>query len=272
LQLKRSLFDYQNDYRLFLKEELERRAQGKRGEGNRLAIHLKCQPAFVSQVLHEKAHFNLEHGARINGYFGHTPSEGHYFLLLLQKTRAGTQELRDYFQEQISEIQNKRTILKERFKVEDTLSKEDKSIYYSSWIYGAIRLLITIPEFSSREKIANRLRLPEAKVNAALEFLLSRKLVAEAKGALKTTKKVMHLGNDSSMITKHHNNWRNKAISSLDFEGPLDLHYSLAITISREDALRIKKMLIDEIESVRKVIKESPEEDLFAIGLDFFQV
>jgi len=267
-----TLFEHTDDYRAYIRDALEHRAEGKRGERNRLSAFLHCQPAFVSQVLHSRAHFNLEHGALINRFFHHNREESHYFLLLLQKTRAGTDELRAYFDSQLQEILQQRMVLKKRFKVEDALSQEDKSKYYSSWIYGAVRVLLTVPGYNTREKIADRLKIPVGKVNSALEFLVSRGLVAEGEAGLVATKLVMHLGNDSAMITKHHNNWRNRAVASLDLEGEKDLHYSAVVSVSLEDALKIKKMMIDHLEKVRAVVRGSPAEDIFSIGIDFFSV
>jgi uncharacterized protein (TIGR02147 family) len=265
-----ALFEHTEDYRAYLLEALEQRAAGKRGERNRLSNFLGCQPAFVSQVLHSRAHFNLEHGAAINRYLHHNRDESHYFLLLLQKTRAATNELRSYFDAQLLEILRQRLILKQRFRVEDALSLEDKSTYYSSWIFGAVRVLLTVPGFRTREKIAERLRIPVSKANSALEFLSSRGLVAEEGGEFVATQLAMHLGNDSSMVAKHHNNWRNRAVASLDLEGERDLHYSSVVSLSLEDALKIKKMMIDHLERVRSVVRDSPAEDIFSIGIDFF--
>jgi uncharacterized protein (TIGR02147 family) len=266
------LFDFKADYREYLRNALATKSKEKRGERNRLATALNCQPAFVSQVLHDRAHFNLEHGAAINRFLHHNPEESHYFLLLLQRTRAGTEDLRRYFDDQINEILRRRLVLSERFKVAETISAEDKSVYYSSWVYGAIRVLLTIPEFRDRDKIASRLNLPVEKVSEVLDFLLTRGLISEVGGELAVTKTVMHLGNDSSMIAKHHSNWRIRAISSLDSETEADLHYSSAVSLSRADALEIKKMMIAHLEKVRAVVKGSPAEDVFSVGLDFFRL
>jgi len=133
-------------------------------------------------------------------------------------------------------------------------------------------VLLTVPEFRHREKIASRLNLPLEKVGEILEFLLTRGLVSEVRGELAVTKTVMHLGNDSSMIAKHHSNWRIKAIASLDSEAATDLHYSSAVSLSREDALELKKMMIAHLEKIRAVVKDSPAEEVFSVGLDFFRL
>ncbi len=74
------------------------------------------------------------------------------------------------------------------------------------------------------------------------------------------------------MIGQHHTNWRLRAISSLSKGVPDDLHYSSVITISKKDALRIREELIDKIKDLKTVIKDSVEEKLYSLNLDFFEV
>ena len=81
----------------------------------------------------------------------------------------------------------------------------------------------------------------------------------------------MHLGNDSALISKHHTNWRLQALRSMDHETKDDLHYSSAITISHKDAVKIKAMLVDSLENIRKVVHPSFAEDLYIFNMDFFR-
>ena len=48
-----------------------------------------------------------------------------------------------------------------------------------------------------------------------------------------------------------------QTIIALDREQKDDLHYSSAVTIAREDALKIKSALVDAIERVRGIVKPS---------------
>lgn len=264
------LFEERNDYRDYLSAELVRRAEGTRGVKNRLAAAIGCQPGFLSQVLGKHSHFNLEHGEKANAFLEHTAEEAHYFLLLIQKTRAGTKSLERYFDQQLQEIVDKRLVLKNRFPSGAALSAEDQSRYYSAWYFGAIRVLLTIPSFRSKEAIARRLHLSHAKVTEVVDFLVSRGLAREEGGELLPTDLRMHLGNDSAMIAKHHSNWRARALVSLDQEREGDLHYSSVVSLSREDSLRLKEMTIAYLEKVKGVVRDSPAEELYSFSMDFF--
>lgn len=270
--MEKSLFDY-TDYKRYLDAVIASRPGKGRGIRAELADRIGCQRAFVSQVLQGHAHFNLEHGDKINSYLGHSEEEGHFFLLLIQLARAGTESLREYFRKQMQIVLDRRLVLKQRLPAEDKLSLEDSLRYYSSWLFGAVRVATTIPKLRTRETIARKLGLTVEELMPILEFLVSRGLL-ETKGTeyLPTTRH-MHLGSDSTLIAKHHTNWRVRALTALEREGPKDVHYSSVVSIAREDAQKIKALIVDSIEKVQtKVEKSVPEETLFSFCLDFYEL
>ena len=106
-----------------------------------------------------------------------------------------------------------------------------------------------------------------------LEFLVSLGLAIQKGNHYEVGASRVHLGGDSPMISKHHINWRLQAIQSLERENrEVDLHYSSVISISKEDTLKIKSLLVDSIEKTKAVIKESKEEELHSFCLDFFKI
>ena len=48
-----------------------------------------------------------------------------------------------------------------------------------------------------------------------------------------------------------------------------NLNYSSAVTLSAEDALRIREILLGAIKSSADVIMNSPEEEVFSLAVDF---
>jgi hypothetical protein len=203
---------------------------------------------------------------------GHTTDEHHFFLLLIQKARAGTNSLQRYFDSQIQDISKKRLILTERLEKREAIAEEDQSIYYSSWIYSTVHIGLTIPELDSREKHSNYLNLPLPIVVEALEFLIRCELVVFDGHRYTTKVSNVRLGNGSHNIRKHHSNWRTKALESLDREGPDELHYSSVFSLSKKDLVKVKDLLLSAIEQNAKLVKESGEEELVALCLDFFSL
>ena len=265
-----SIFDY-TDYKKYLKDGLKQKPKGGHGFKSAMASAIHCQSAYISRVLNGGAHFSLEQAYALNGFLGHSEEEAEFFILLVSYARAGTQPLEKFFLRKINEILNRRLILKERFKIKMKLSFEDQAKYYSSWHFAAIHILLSIPQFQTKQVIAEYLRLPSSKVSEALNFLIQSRLVIREGERFKIGKNRIHLGSDSPLIAKHHLNWRLKAIQNIENEEE-DLHYSSIVSISKDDLYKIKTNLIKTIEEFNDTVKKSKEEKLQCFTLDFFSV
>ncbi len=90
-----------SDYRLILKDFIAKKPQKGRGEIGRLAEHLSIHPTALSQIMNGHKEMNLEQGLLATQYLNLTPAETKYFLLLIEKERAGSAALRKYFSEEI---------------------------------------------------------------------------------------------------------------------------------------------------------------------------
>jgi uncharacterized protein (TIGR02147 family) len=268
---KKSVFEYL-DYKLYLSNWIADRPNAGRGERSRIAEHLHCQLAYISQVLAGSAHFSFEQGEALNHLLSHTDDEAEFFLLLIHLERSGTSELKKRIKKKIKEILDRRLILKNRLTFEKSLNREDQMFYYSAWHYAAIHMAIAIPELRSREKLAQTFQLSLATVTKTLDFLTSRGLIDEKKGVYSIGDSRIHLENDSPMISKHHTNWRMQAIQSLTKEKEQDLHYSSVITISESDVPKVRETLVKAIESVREIIRPSQDEKVFCYCIDLFEV
>lgn len=215
----------------------------------------------------------MEQAEKISRFLGHTEDERDYFFLLIQKERAGTQELKTYYAAKTGELLAKRLVLTNRLGKDTTLKLEDQAIYYSSWHYAAIHIAVTIPQLRTRDALADFFKLPLAKVSKVLEYLVSTGLlVPETSGKYKMGHSKIRLGNDSHNILKHHTNWRNQAIDSLDRESPLDLHYSAVLSISTNDRGKIKDLILEALKTQLKIADDSAEEELCTYCIDFFSL
>jgi len=96
-------------------------------------------------------------------------------------------------------------------------------------------------------------------------------LVSEQKGKLTTGVNRLFVGSDSLMISRHHTNWRMRSIESLDRGTPIDLHFSTLFTFAKDDLLKIRESIVQNIEASRKIVRESKaeEEELFCFDVDF---
>lgn len=268
--MRKMLYDF-DGYKEYLSEMLSTSGEtrGKRGQ---LAEVLGCQSAFVSQVLNSHTHFSLEHAYEISSFLRHTESERNFFLLLVQRDRAGTKNLKSYYTAQIKDIREKRQLVHERLNVPNAISKFDEMTYYSSWIYAAIHVLLSVTKFQSAESLSKRLSLAVDKVSSCIEFLVQCGLAKIEKGIFKIGESRLHLKADSPLIAKHHMNWRMQSLRSLENSSKDDLHYSSVMAISHADYQKIKEHILKTLEETEKIIVHSPEEDGYVLGVDLFKL
>ncbi|MGK5082379.1 DUF4423 domain-containing protein [Bdellovibrionota bacterium FG-1] len=268
--MEKSLFDFR-DYKTFLSQALATTGE-KRGARSRLAQFLNCQTAYISQVLNGTVHFSLEHAVQISEFLGHTSEEAHFFILLVHLGRAGSKNLRAYYENQILQIATQREQIRERIHVRDTLSNEDRAIYYSSWHVAAIHVMLSISAFQTPRAIAQHLGLSHEIVEKHLKFLESIGLALREGERFRIGNARIHLAAESPWISKHHANWRMRSLQSLDLPSKNDLHYSSVITLSESDVAKIREILLAALEKAEPIVRKSAEETTYSLCLDFFKI
>lgn len=267
-----SIFDHKSQYS-YLSLRLNQRGPGQlKGIKTRFASQLRIQPAYLSQVLAQKYALSLEQADLANQFFDHSSEESEFFLLLVSHDRAGTASLRNHFETQIASVLKRRQLVVERLGRKMEISDEVKSIYYSSWLYSAMHIGCTIPRLRTRKAVAQELSISTEQAGKILDFLENNSLLKKQGGEYLTTESWVRLDKESPHINKHHANWRQKAIQSIDTQTNEDLHYSGVFSMDAATAAKIKDGFLEYIKSQLKNIETAKEENLFTIGLDFFQV
>lgn len=266
------VFDYL-DYKAYLRCWIRGQSKGGRGVASELARFIQCQTSHVSQVLNSGSHFSLEQAELVSRFLGHNSDERRFWLLLVQFSRAGTLGLKAVFEEQIRDILQQRLDLKNRPDFKTSITEVDQATYYSSWLYAAVHALVSIEKFQTVEAIGRRLGISARRTREILDFLCSIEIVLHQGGKYAVGATRIHLPSDSPMIAKHHTNWRVRAIQSLDQEnGGADLHYSAVVSLSEDDKKTIRSMLVKAIEGINSVVRDSKEERLDCLVVDFFTV
>lgn len=265
------VFDY-DDYKDYLKDLEAERSSVQKGFRSRLAEVLTCQNAYISQVLNGHAHFSLEQGLIVSQFLKHNELEGRYFLLLIEHERAGTKELKKYFQNDLQLLREKFLNIKSRLDVSRTLDLENQSIYYSNWIYATIHILVTIPEYRDLTKLISAVPASADIIKNAVLFLIAAGLLIEKKGLLCPGPAQLHLDKSSPHIRQHHTNWRLSAIQSLTRINETDIHYSTVSSLSIKDVEILKSRLIKVISDYVKTVQDSKEETLYNFNLDFYSL
>ncbi|MGZ3697753.1 MAG: TIGR02147 family protein [Bdellovibrionota bacterium] len=264
------LYAYES-YRLYLSKLFETDEYG-RGAKARLARALGCGNSFVSQVLMEKNHLSLEQGIRVCSFLTLSEDERSYFVALIQLERAGTRELSNHFRNQILLLRERNKVIQQRIAVKSSLSTEDQSTYYSSWIYGAVHILTSVPELRSKGALSHHLQVPVSVISEALEFLVSIGAVMRDQGQYCIGKTRIHLGRNSPNLTKHHTNWRMQALQAMEKRNVQDIHYSSVMALAPVDAEKISALLLNTMAGAEDILKHATEKSAYCLGIDFFEV
>jgi uncharacterized protein (TIGR02147 family) len=271
VNMNKAVFDFE-DYRAYLQQALPVRGK-ERGLRTRLATALGCQNAFVSQVLSGYADFSLEHAYKTSRFLLLEREERDFFLLLVQRARAGSHELREHFSEKMAEIREKRREISQRVKhapVEWT--EADRTLYYSSWHYAAVHICLVTKGRQSRRDLAVYLKLPEERVGRVVADLQKMGLAKEEGGRLLGRYDRMHLPADAPQINQHHGNWRMQAIASLDRATEADLHYSLVMSASKSAVEELRRRILNMIQDFEPTLKAAADEDVYVFTTDLFSL
>jgi len=261
------------DYKAYLAKRLAPTGEG-RGLRTRLAKALGCQPAHISQVLAKgaSAHFSLEYAVVIDEFLRHSPEESQFFLLMVHRDRAGTKKLFAYYESQMQQIRENRTEVRRRISVKEAVPAEYHDTYYSSWIYAAVHVMLSIPRLQSVKALSEHLHLPADYLGRLLSFLEAAGLARATGGRWEITQKRIHLGPDSPLIARHHTNWRLRGIQSCERAAKEDLHYSAVFTLSEEEVVQVREIFLKSLAEAERVLIQSKEETTFGICMDFFRV
>ena len=266
-----SIFDHR-DYKVFLKSKSAEHGL-RSGFKSGLAKACGCNNAYISSVLGGKAHLSLEQAERAAGHLHFSPNETHFLLLLVQHARSGTLSLRRYFAGQIELILDDKLNVQRRLGAKDKLSAPNQARYYSSWIYGALHVAVSVPRLACSTKVlADYFNLPPATVRDALDFLIGCGLVTENERGYAIGPRHIHLGRNSEYINRHHTNWRMMVLRSFESDTQQNFNYSSVVTLSREDAFKVREILLSAVKQSSDLILQSPEEEVYAMAADFVKL
>lgn len=269
--MNKSVFEFTN-YKLYLQHWLTGLPGSGRGMQAKIAKAIGCQSGYVSQALNTSAHFSLEQAEALNAFLGHTQEEANFFLLLVQFNRAGTPALKNRLKQQLDQALAQHLDFKNRIDIKKSLESVDQSTYYSAWYYAAIHVAISISSLRTREALASYFNLSPETTSEVLNFLVSVGLLEKKGAEYFQGVSRLFLDKQSPMIRKHHNNWRIRAIHSLDKGIQKNLHFSSVLTVKTSDIPIIQEQIIQSVEAIRTLVRESPEEEVCAFNVDFFRL
>lgn len=265
-----NVFEYQS-YKICINDWILTQPSNGHGQLRKISQHLNVNSVVMSQIFRGERDLNLEQALEVCQFVGFTDLERDYFLLLVQKARAGTEKLKKVLEQQIKTLAESAQSLKNRIK-HQKFTEENKAVFYSHWYYSAIRLGASIPKLGSVSALANYLDLDRALVSRIIDFLLKNKLIVTHKNGFDMGPSVTHTGHDSPYVNRHHVNWRLQALKSMESTNDNNLFYTGPMVLSDSLAKEIRKTLIDLIDKTTKKVGPSASESLKCLNIDWFSV
>lgn len=242
-----------------------------RGFISKLAEAANCQVSYLSQFLKNKNNLSPDQIIGISDFLHLNSYESEFLLNLLLLQRAGTAKLKDKLNAKLESLREQQESITNRINNQKH-EKLHLQKYYSSWLYGAIHMLISIPEFANETALAKRLHILPENVFRILSELEQMGLIRHANKNWTITEHQLHLPRESEMTYYNHFNWRQRALVDIEKNEKSSVHYSSAFALSKNDAEILKRMILDFIEKTRQHISPSEPEEAHSLNIDYFKI
>lgn len=266
-----SIFDFE-DTKEYLRAYLQALPRQGWGEVQRWADHLGVQGSFVSQVLSGKKTLNVDQGIRLADLLGLQNIEIDYFVTMIEQEKAGHHHAKKYFAEKLKTYKKDAKQLVKRVKQDKILSEEEKSIFYSSWVYSAARLFCSFPKGKTLPEICQRFEWTPLEAAEIMNFLCASGL-CHKEGVIYTIgHQKTHLEKKSPHIRQHWINWHLKAIEQFDPTADEQLVYSAPFSISSKDFELIREELVQFIQGLSVKVGKTTPEDIAVLNLNLVKL
>jgi uncharacterized protein (TIGR02147 family) len=268
--MKTSVYAF-SDYKEFLKH-LSSAGTRSWGGVTRLAEAAGCQRSYLSRVLTAELHLTPDHLYGIAESVSLTEDETEYMLTLLHADRAATLNYKKRLQTKAEKMRKTYNDLQNRVHRPAVSLDQKDFLYYSSWMFSALHIIVSIPNLQTTKSIAEHLQISQDTAEATLKQLAAWNLVTQRRGKWSFANSERHIPKDSPLVAFHHQNWRQRAV--LDAQNPLTegLHFSVIQSMSAEALKQVRSKLVSFIEEASRIAGPSESERLVCLNADFFEV
>ncbi len=261
------------DYRVYIKELLEKRPRKGRGEMQKIAEHLRIHTTLISQIMSGTRELTEDQAYDLSDYLQLSETETEYLLLMVQIERASTQKFKKHLKNKLEIFKSEIQKVSKRFTKENELTDSEKSIFYSSWIYSALRLYCSTSEAGrTLEDITSQFQISRIKALQYLNFLVSANLCEQKNEAYFMGQQRTYVDRGSIYFLKHHLNWRMKSIEKSESTSEDEKLYTVTMSISDEDFFKIKDQISKLLNDILKISKTTKAEKVVCFSCDFFKI
>lgn len=260
-------------YREIIREFISEQPRKGRGLMKTMAEYLLLSPSQFSQILTEDRDFSEEQALSLGKFMGLRDLELEYFLTLVKIERASSQDLKNHYKQAAQKIRESSLDLKQRINQDRILTDAEKSVFYSSYIYSAIRLESSVGEGRSLGWLAEHFDLPLEKMADMVGFLVGCGLCNEKNGLYTPGTQHTHVDRNSPYLVRHHHNWRIKALEKSHRISDKELQFTGPVSVDAETFNEIRETLVKLIsQSIEKVKAGERPEGAACLLMDWFWV
>lgn len=265
------IFEY-TDYKKYVVDSLKSHPKQGRGQYSLIAKHLNIHTSFVSHIFNGDKHLSFEQSCDLAQFMGLPQLQEDYFIQLVLRARAGTERARKKCDQHLHALKQKSQNIKERVSNDVVLSESQTSIFLSHWHYSAVKLMISLKSFKTIDEMRLKLQISQKRMTEVLEFLANSGLLKFENGLYTQGPARLHFGSDSPFVSRHHTNWRIKAIEKLNDTDETSLHFTMPANLSKKDVLDIRKKIMGLIETSTQTVDNSHPEVMYCLNIDWMKI
>ncbi len=258
------------DYREYLKNWISLRPNKGRGQINTIAEKLNVNATLISQILSGNRQLSLEQAVNLADFINLNEVELEYFIVLVNLDRAGSERLKNIFSKKIAQLQLEAKKISQRVNANLELSEESKAIFYSSFLYSAIRLFCSIDEGKTVEDLRKKFNISKNRLDEILSFLENEGLVKKDKKFYKMGTQSTHIPQDSPFLYRHHTNWRLQSLKKIDQVQSDELIFTGPFSLDEITFHKIKNEILNLVTNASKNVKEANPKRIGCLNIDLF--
>lgn len=259
-------------YRPYLRAVIDEN-KGRRGYQRLLAQAAGCHTSYFSQVMNSHIQLTPDQAAGLAQFWDMDEAQTEYFLGLVHLDRAGSPALKLHLTKRLKVLREKNVRLTDRIGAPSSvLGIEAQAMYYSTWYYAAIHMLVSIPAFRTAENLAKQLSLPLGVIKTALENLATMGLVQQGPSEWIPTAKIIHISDRSPLNASNHAHWRQLATLRIQEGRAGETHYSACYALSHADYKKLREEVLALVAQSRAIVGPSQEETAAIFTVDLFQL
>lgn len=256
------------DYKELVNKIIKSKPNNGRGEFKKISEFLGVSSVLVSQIFKGTKDISIEQGHKLGSYFGFIDLEKRYFVALISYCRAGTFELKKFYEKELNELRDKSKLISNRVKHRNILSEKDKAIFYSDWRYSSVRLACDMDSIRKEEDLSELFNTDIDQIHIYLDFLINTGLVLVESGKLKLGPASTHISKESPFVKNHHRNWRLRSIESIDKMDNDEIMYSAPMCTSKEVFKNLNSKILKLIDEFVKDASSAKGEDVYYLNID----